>query len=509
MSKLLFKCDDNWTEAILKRAWEEIERVAREELKADYYEPEIQIVSAKQMLNSYTSVGMPIYYNHWSFGKEFVNSEKAYKKGHMNLAYELVINSDPCVAYLMEENDALIQTLVMAHASVGHSAVFKNNFLFKDKTDATAIVDYLSFAKKYVKMCEEKYGAAEVEVVIDACHAIMRYGVDKYKKPRKLSPAQEETRALQKFEQELQDYDHVWEKIGKRRKPEQAKRDESYMLSDPEENLLYFLEKQAPHLAGWKREIIRIVRTIAQYFSPQRPTQVVNEGYATFCHYYIINRLHDKGLIDGGSMIEFFSVHNNVVAQRRLSWFNPYKLGFSIFMDIKRMCESPTDEDRLYFPDLVGQNWIEQVNYAMANFKDETFILQYLSPKVARDLRMFAFNDPSLYSPVLTVTEISNERSFRELRAKLAAQYAVENQTPDIQITGVDSKGSRKLLLEHFVKRNARPLNLQDAKKVVKYVADLWEYSVSLKTINYTDEGDLETVNISELGKYSRSLAGA
>lgn len=532
-TKLLFSHGADWTEAILDRAWEEIEKIAKEELKISYYPPEIHIVSANQMLDAYSSVGMPTFYKHWSFGKQFVSEEKAYKSGNMGLAYELVINSNPCIAYLMEENDAVLQTMVMAHASVGHSAVFKNSYIFKEKTDATAINAYLNFAKTYIKKCEEKHGEEVVELVLDACHTIQSYGVDRWKKPKKLSPGQEEARALARFEQELKDYDHVWETVGKRRraKKDEAVSDDRYSI-EPQENLLYFIEKNAPHLPNWKREIIRIVRKVAEYFSPQGPTKVLNEGYASFCHFYIMERLYEKGLLDAGTHQEFLRLHRNVVNQhvdrgfldgrgrqireKRYLSLNPYKLGFEIFMDIKRICEGGrwvakngeltwepiTDEDKRYFPSLLGKNWVEEVNYAMMNFKDETFILQYLSPRVARDLQLFAINDPSAFAEEYDVTHIASEKSFRGLRAKLADQYAMENRIPDIQITGVDFKGSRRIILEHNVKRG-RPLDIRSAREVMKNVSYLWEYSASLKTIEYNEEGDCVPIVLTEPGLYS------
>lgn len=509
MSKLLFKAGDDWTEEILERAWEEIETIAHEELKIGYYKPQIEIITAKQMLDAYTSVGMPTYYKHWSFGKEFIASEKQYLEGKMGLAYEIVINSDPCIAYLMEENAALMQTLVMAHASVGHSAVFANNYLFRQNTDAAAIVDYLNFAKQYLKMCEEKYGFDEVEAVLDACHALSNYGVDKYKRPPKISAAKEQKKAMERFEQEFKDYDPLWEKVGKGYVERHdtpvvaAKKDES-VLADPQENILYFLEKKAPHLPPWKREVIRIVRKISHYFSPQRATKVLNEGYASFTHYYIMNRLYDKGFLDGGSMLEFFASHNNVLNQHPYAPLNPYKLGFAIFMDIKRMCENPTAEDREYFPNLVGKDWVTEVNYAMTNFKDETFILQYLSPKVVRDLQLFCINSESSQSSHYEVTEIADDESFHDIRSKLAASYAIENIIPDIQITKVDYKRTRKLELEHYVK-HGKPINVDEARKVIQHVANLWEYSVALNTFEYSESDAKKTtpVVINVMGKYS------
>src|SRR5205807_1309811 len=127
----------------------------------------------------------------------------------------------------------------------------------------------------------------------------------------------------------------------------------------PEESLLYFIEKRAPRLEDWQRELIRIVRNVSQYFYPQKQLQMMNEGCATFVHYEIMNRLHDKGLITEGSMLEFLHSHSSVVFQPgfddpRFSGLNPYALGFAMMSDIKRICEDPTDEDREFFPEIAG-----------------------------------------------------------------------------------------------------------------------------------------------------------
>jgi stage V sporulation protein R len=488
--KFLFKAGDMWTTEILEAAWEEIEKIGKEELRLTWYKPQIEVISARQMLDAYSSNGLPIYYKHWSFGKDFISSEKQYKNGQMGLAYEIVINSDPCIAYLMEENSALMQVFVIAHASVGHSAVFKNNYLFIDNTDAGAIVEYLNFAKNYLKMCEEKYGADEVEAVLDACHSLSSYGINRYRKPKKLKPADEEARAMGRFDQKLKDYDPVWEKVGKKPKTIKDQKDpiEDGKLKEPQENILYFIEKNAPALPGWKREVIRITRKVAEYFSPQGPTKVLNEGFASFTHYYIMNRLYDKGFIDAGSMFEMLATHTNVLYQRSNSSFNPYRLGFEIFMDIKRMCEEPTDEDRIYFPRLCGTDWVGAVKFAMENFKDETFILQYLSPKVVRDLKLYVLHDAQMTDAHYTVTNVSSDRDFYAVREKLARMYSNENRTPDIQITHCDKTKSRTLVLRHFPV-NDRPLEINAAKDVVGYISDLWEYPVRLFT---------HTVNIAE-----------
>lgn len=137
----------DWTFNLLEQYHVEIKRVAQH-YRLDTYQNQIEVITSEQMMDAYSSIGMPINYNHWSFGKKFIQTEQNYKHGQMGLAYEIVINSDPCIAYLMEENTVTMQALVMAHACYGHNSFFKGNYLFQTWTDASSIIDYLLFAKK-------------------------------------------------------------------------------------------------------------------------------------------------------------------------------------------------------------------------------------------------------------------------------------------------------------------------------------------------------------------------
>ena len=152
----------DWTFELLERYHSEIARVA-EHYRLKTYPNQIEVISSEQMMDAYSSVGMPIGYHHWSFGKRFISTEQNYKRGQMGLAYEIVINSDPCIAYLMEENTLPMQALVMAHACYGHNSFFHSNYLFKTWTDAASIIDYLIFARHYISECEERYGIEAVE----------------------------------------------------------------------------------------------------------------------------------------------------------------------------------------------------------------------------------------------------------------------------------------------------------------------------------------------------------
>ena len=299
-SKLLFEGAE-WDFEALDRAYKVIEEIALEDLGLDVYPNQIEIISSEQMLDAYCSVGIPVMYRHWSFGKRFVTEEALYRNGARGLAYEIVINSSPCISYYMEENTMAMQTLVLAHAAFGHNHFFKNNYLFQQWTDAAGILDYFEFAKRYIAECEERHGVSAVEDVLDAAHAIMNQGVFRYRRPCKLRLEEIERRQRERREHEEQTYEDLWRTVPKLKKLGLTDECDGELdkcklrLNLPEENLLYFIEKNSPVLEQWQREILRIVRNVAQYFYPQKQTKLMNEGCATFVHYYIVNELFDRG----------------------------------------------------------------------------------------------------------------------------------------------------------------------------------------------------------------------
>ncbi|WP_086479644.1 SpoVR family protein [Oceanospirillum sanctuarii] len=479
-----------WSFELLEDYDREISRIAKE-YRLDTYPNQIEVITTEQMMDAYSSVGMPLGYHHWSFGKQFLSVEQGYKRGQMGLAYELVINSDPCIAYLMEENTMTMQALVIAHACYGHNSFFKGNYLFRTWTDASSIVDYLLFAKKYISQCEERYGVEEVETLLDACHALQNYGVDRYKRPSPISAEEEQRRQAERENYLQQQVNRLWSTIPQMNHDEvDEAQSRARYPAEPQENLLYFIEKNAPLLEPWQREVVRIVRKIAQYFYPQRQTQVMNEGWATFWHYTIMNRLYDEGLVTEGFMLEFLQSHTSVVYQPAYnspyySGINPYTLGFSIFTDLKRICEEPTDEDKVWFPDIAGSDWLDTLHFAMQNFKDESFILQYLSPKVMRDLKLFSIVDDDKDSE-LEISAIHDEMGYRRLREQLAAQYNLGNREPNIQVYEADIRGDRSLTLHHYA-YNRRPLDAS-AQEVMRHLHFLWGFPVHLKSISEGNE---------------------
>lgn len=475
--------ESEWTFELIEKYDKAIAECAAE-YKLDTYRNQIEVISAEQMMDAYSSVGMPVGYNHWSFGKQFLQTEKMYRRGQMGLAYEIVINSDPCIAYLMEENTMMMQALVIAHACYGHNSFFKGNYLFRTWTDASAIIDYLIFAKNYLHECEQRHGIDSVEKIIDSCHAIMNHGVDRYKRPSPISIAEEQRRQQEREEYLQRQVNDLWRTIPLKNEDKEVEVSKRFP-PEPQENLLYFIEKNAPLLEPWQREVVRIVRKVAQYFYPQRQTQVMNEGWATFWHYTLMNRLYDKGLVTDGFILEFLQSHTSVVYQPPFDsqWYNginPYALGFAMFQDIKRICQEPTEEDKYWFPDIAGSDWLETLHFAMRNFKDESFILQYLSPKVIRDFKFFTILDDEDESE-FHVTAIHNESGYRAVREQLARQYNLSYRDPNIQVWNVNVRGDRSLTLHHTAVDRV-PLYEKDLSEVLKHIHQLWGFDVHLES---------------------------
>lgn len=484
----------DWTFDLIQQYYDKIAEIA-EDFELDTYTNQLEIISAEQMLDAYASVGMPIGYNHWSFGKHFISSEQSYRRGRMGLAYEIVINSDPCIAYLMEENSMMMQALVMAHACFGHNSFFKGNYLFRTWTDAEAIIDYLVFAKNFIAQCEQQHGVDKVEAILDSCHALMNYGVDRYKRPYPISMREEKQRQKDREAFLQSQVNELWRTIPSHER-NKADKNRPRFPAEPQENILYFIEKNAPLIEPWQREIIRIVRKIGQYFYPQRQTQVMNEGWACFWHYTILNELYDRGYVTDGFMLEFLQSHTNVVTQPGFdspyfSGINPYALGYAMMTDIRKICENPSEEDKRWFPDIAGSPWRETMEFAMKNFKDESFVAQFLSPRLIRQFKLFSILDDDTQNE-LEVSSIHNDSGYHHIRQKLSEQYNLSMNEPNIEVYDVDIRGDRSLTLR-FTPHNRVPL-ANNIDEVLKHFYRLWGFEVILES---HEEGG----TITELGR--------
>jgi spore cortex formation protein SpoVR/YcgB (stage V sporulation) len=217
----------------------------------------------------------------------------------------------------------------------------------------------------------------------------------------------------------------------------------------------------------------------------------MNEGWATFWHYTLLNHLYDEGKLSDAFMLEVLQSHTNVVFQPAYnspyySGINPYALGFNMMVDIRRICENPTEEDKNWFPDIAGSNWLDTLHFAMENFKDESFISQFLSPKLMRDFKFFSILDDE-YDSYLQVSAIHNESGYKAIRQALSEQYNLSNKEPNIQVFNVDVRGDRSLSLV-YTPHNKIPLG-KSKDEVMKHLHRLWGFDVILNQVD--DHGNM------------------
>src|SRR5450631_881252 len=213
----------------------------------DTFPNQMEVITSEQMLDSYISAGLPVNYAHWSFGKHYLIENAKYRSGQNSLAYEIVLNTNPCVAFLMEGNSLAMQALVIPHACFGHNSFSKGNYLFQQWTQPDAVLDYMLFARNYIADCEEHHGAVRVEQTLDALHALRDQGLDKYKRPRRLDTRKERAEQAKRLSiaQETMRQAEYYSVV-----PRATKAADAFFVvpASTEENLLYFIEKHAPKI---------------------------------------------------------------------------------------------------------------------------------------------------------------------------------------------------------------------------------------------------------------------
>jgi stage V sporulation protein R len=415
--------------------WDDLIVDLGKERQLDWYEIAYETCDYHEMLGAMAYHGMPTHYNHWSYGKSFEQQHTHYQLGMSGLPYELIINSDPCIAYLMLENPMYLQILIMAHC-VGHSDFFKMNRTFAH-TRADTVVPRMRHAKKRIQSYIEDpdIGIEEVESLIDACHAVS-YQVPRF--PQAIPDLREEYENYRK------------NNLGLVKKNKLELQDLPYV---PEYDILGFCSEFGEKLEDWERDVIEIVRDEAYYFMPQIRTKIMNEGWACLQHYNICHELE----LPQKYHIPFLKSHNQVV-RPHAGRINPYHLGFHLFQKI------------------VERYGYEEALLAREVHNDESFLRQYLTQEDCEELNLFAYSEkPEGY---YEVDEVSDQDGWKTVKKALIGQVGA-NSIPTIHVDNVDASGTLELHHEY----DGRELQLQHARKVVSHVERIWNGNVSLITM--------------------------
>lgn len=415
----------------------------------NYYPQEFEVVSHDDMIGYEAYVGMPSHYPHWSYGKAYERAKTFNKYNLQGLPYEMVINSNPCLAYLMKDNTLLLQILTIAHV-YGHNDFFKNNRLFRDGTRAEYTIEmfknHANRVRQYIE--DPSIGYRRVERILDAAHAL-RYQTSRVIGEKKLSYQEQIKRKIEKY-QNVEDSNPLLTWKGE--KKEEMPADIGKIPSNPEEDVLGFL-KQFGHLNEWERDLISIALEESRYFLPQIETKIMNEGWASFWHYNILNKLN----LDQGLHIEFLKRHNQVI-RPFAGQINPYYVGFKIFEDLK------------------NRYGLEKIFEVREVERDQSFLMRYLTFDLCTEMNLFEYERKG---SVYFVSEVSDDDGWKQVRNTLAMSVGMGG-IPCIRVIEF-VKNDNTLILEHEF--DGRELELNYAYETLRHCQELWGGSVILITV--------------------------
>lgn len=434
----------DWTLSELESWDKKICKIAKK-YNLDWFEIDYEICDYYDMIGNMTYVGMPSHYKHWSYGKNFERTHYFYNMGLEGLPYEMIINSDPSISYLMRQNSMYMHILTMAHC-VGHSDFFKNNVTFKNTDPQNVISKFKNAADRIRTYMEDpSIGAAAVEKILDSAHSI-KFQCDRY-----LIKTDDPKTLKSKFLKKVREAD--------------SDLDPDFNLEkiplEFDYNILAFISRYSRHLEDWERDVLEIVREEANYFIPQARTKIMNEGWASFWHYTILQELN----LPQEYYIPFLKSHNQVI-RPHIGGINPYHLGFQIFMKIKE------------------EHGLEECFLAREIHNDESFLRMYLDCSLCQELNLFSY---ALKKSDYVVDEISDIDGWKKVRENLISEIAL-NSIPSIYVEEL-IKEDHSLILRHEF--DGRELELEYAENVCFHIKDLWRDNVRLFTIIEEEEWEM------------------
>ncbi|MFQ5534532.1 MAG: SpoVR family protein [Sphingomonadales bacterium] len=438
-------------------------------LGLSWFPQEFQICDHLEMLGAMAYSGMPAHYPHWSFGKSYEKAKTLYDYGVTGLPYEMVINTNPSIAYLMSGNSLCLQILTIAHV-YGHNDFFKNNFTFA-QTEPEHRLNRIKLAAERVRSYIEdpSVGIDAVENILDSAHAVAHQRRRNIA-IRKLDRKEQEIRALERATVKPDPFESI------HRKSVAGTPDLQKAPLEPEEDLLLLIRDHNPKLDDWQRDLLTIVHDEAGYFIPQIETKIINEGWATFCHREILSALE----LSSELHLEFLVRHNQVV-RPIAGEINPYHIGLKIWDSLK---ERFTDE----FGEEEARDRLLQVREVE---RDTSFLRRFLTEELMREMDIFTFA-PS--GKKLVVKEVSDEENWLTVKQTLIRNVGA-GSIPIIRATDIDHKGTRTLYLVH--EHDGRDLHLQYAEHTLAHLRRLWMRDVALETtingekrlLTHTDDG--------------------
>jgi stage V sporulation protein R len=426
----------------------------------DCFDQAFEVCDHDEMIGYMSYSGMPSHYPHWSYGKAFERLKTLYDHGVQGLPYEMVINSDPALAYLMGDNSLCLNVLTVAHV-YGHNDFFKNNSTFKGTRPEHTISSFKSHADRVRRYVEDpSIGIDRIESLLDAAHALALQ-CRRNLAVRRESRGEQAKRLFDSAVPPRDPYRDI------HATPDYVEPDLRRIPLEPEDDILLFIRDHNPYLSDWEKDVLTIVHEEARYFIPQIETKIMNEGWASYWHYHIMTHLD---LLPGMSLE--FMVHHNQVLRPTPGGLNPYHLGFVLWTEIYRAIEG--DEPPDHSCKTAGRDALFQVREID---RDTSFLRRFLDESIMRKLGLFEFTPRS---NDYVVSEIPDDQGWEQIKRTLLANVGMAAM-PMIKVEDADFSGSRTLLLRHY--HDGRDLELANAEKTLEHVFRLWGRPVVLETV--------------------------
>ena len=469
-------------------AWKvKIEKIARDQ-GLDFFETVFEVVGYDKMNEVAAYGGFPTRYPHWKFGMEFEQLSKSYTYG-LSKIYELVINTDPCYAYLLEGNELVDQKLVMAHV-YGHCDFFKNNYYFSqtNRKMIDAMANHASRIRRYADL----HGPTVVEEFIDSVLSLENL-IDRFRPYIRRTPVAGPKKRKEDLPDELM-MDHDVPRLraneymdefvnpdayveAQRQKQRDAHQKESRFPAQPERDVLLFLMEHAP-LQKWQRNVVGILREEAYYFAPQGMTKIMNEGWASYWHAKIMTR----HVLDDSEIIDYADRHSGTMATSK-GRLNPYKLGIELFRNIEeRWNRGQFGKEYEDCDDMAERaHWDRRLGLGMQKvfevrklYNDVTFLDEFLTPEFCAEQKLFTFG----HNRKADEWQIAS-REFKDVKKKLLFQLTNMGQ-PVLEVEDANFENRGELLLRHL----HEGLDLADdyARETMQNLFKIWTRPVHVAT---------------------------
>ncbi|WP_370642344.1 SpoVR family protein [Virgibacillus salidurans] len=427
----------------------------------DFYPMRYEICPA-DIVYTFGAYGMPTRFTHWSFGKQFHKMKLHYDLG-LSQIYELVINSNPCYAFLLDTNSLTQNKLIVAHV-LAHCDFFKNNIRFSNTR--RDMVESMTATAERIANYEQIHGKEEVERFLDAVLAIQEHIDPSIVRPGLASYELEEDEEGEEPTNVKTPYDDLWNLDQNPADKKPKKKKSKKFPPNPEKDLLLFIEEHSRELEDWQRDILTMMREEMQYFWPQLETKIMNEGWASYWHQRILREMN----LTSDETIEFAKLNASVV-QPSKQQINPYYLGLKMYEDIEERYNNPTEEMRLR--GVEPGSGREKMFEAREIESDISFIRNYLTKDLVKQEDMYLFEKQGR-------DYVVSDKDYENVRNQLVSMR-VNGGFPYITVENGDYSRNGELYLVHSYE--GTELDLHYLENVLPYLYQLWGRPVHMETV--------------------------